>query len=255
MPPDPHGPMDAQDALGAWIRDPEGAVPPAGIEPRRLRVYADLFFNNVSALMGQTFPVVRAVLGESAWKALMRDFMREHPSRTPVFTELARELLRYLDARADAGRADPPWLRELAHYEWIELALQVSEQRPSDVPHDPSGDLRACTPVLSPLAWPLAYDWPVHRIAPDALPMAPRSTLLLVHRDAAGAVAFHELGPIAFHLLHRLEQGTLSSGEALLRAVAAEAGAADVEAFIEEGLALLESYRGEGIILGARPAA
>ena len=247
--------MEAQHALGAWIRDPDGAAPPAGIEARRLKVYADLFFNNVSGLIGQTFPVIRAVLGDVAWNALIRDFMREHPSRTPVFTELARELLRYLDERAEAGRADPPWLRELAHYEWIELALQLSEQRPSDVPHDPSGDLRGATPVLSPLAWPLAYDWPVHRIAPGALPTEPRSALLLVHRDAAGDVAFHELGPVAFHLLHRLDEGTPSSGEALLRALAAEAGAADLKAFVEEGLALLEIYRGAGIILGTQPVA
>lgn len=251
MPPEAH---DAQQALAAWIRDPGNAPAPAGIEARRLKVYADLFFNNVSGLLGSTFPVVRAVLGDDGWHALVRGFLREHGARTPVFTELARELLRYLDDRADAGRDDPPWLRELAHYEWVELALQLSEARVADILHNRAGDLRRGVPVLSPLAWPLAYDWPVHRIAPDALPEALAPVLLLVHRDADGSVHFHELGPLAFHLLHRIGDGESASGEILLRALATEAQAPDIEAFVDDGIALLERYRRDGIILGTRTA-
>lgn len=254
MSPDARGTLDAQLALGAWIRDPANATAPEGIEPRRLKVYADLFFNNVAGLLGSTFPVIRAVLGDDGWPLLVRDFLREHPARTPVFTELPRELLRYLDARAEGGRGDALWLRELAHYEWVELALQLSDEQPAQLQHDPAGDLRSGVPVLSPLAWPLAYDWPVHRIAPGALPDAPASTLLLVHRDATGTVHFHELAPLAFHLLHRVAESPQESGETLLRRLAAEIGAPDAEAFVDDGIALLERYRRDGIVLGARAA-
>jgi hypothetical protein len=250
MPPDARGTLDAQQALAAWIRDPGHAAAPAGVDPRRLRVYADLFFNNMSSLLGSTFPVLRGVLGDDGWPALVRDFLREHAARTPVFTEVARELLRYLERRGDAGHVDPPWLLELAHYEWLELALQLSTERPDDTPHDPGGDLRTGTPVLSPLAWPVAYDWPVHRIAPGALPAAAVPTYLLLHRDPAGDVQFHELGALAFHLLHRLAEGGHGSGEAVLGALAAELGSGDPDAFIDEGIALLERHRADGIILG-----
>ncbi|WP_133479450.1 DNA-binding domain-containing protein [Cognatilysobacter segetis] len=252
MPPDPRDPLEAQRALAAWIRDPLSAPAPVGVEPRRLQVYADLVFNNITSLLATTFPVLRAMQGDDAWQALMRDFLREHPARTPVFSELARELLRYLDTRWESGRDDPPWLRELAHYEWVELALQLSEARPSDVPHAPDGDLRAGVPVLSPVAWPLAYDWPVHRIAPGHRPEA-ATTLLLLHREAAGNVAFHELGPVAFHLLHRLTENPAASGDAVLRALARDAQAPDADAFVEQGLGLLERYRRGGIVLGTRP--
>ena len=254
VPPEAPGTLDAQQALAAWIRDPESAPAPAGIEPRRLKVYADLFFNNIESLLAATFPVARATLGNGTWHALVRGFIREHDAHAPVFTDLPRELLRYLEAREARGDADPPWLRELAHYEWIELALQISDARVDDVPHDPVGDLRTGVPVLSPLAWPLAYDWPVHRIGPDACPTSPLPTLLLVQREAHGDVAFHELGAVAWHLLAGLESDRRSSGEARLRELAAVVQAPEVDAFVDEGMALLHRYRAEGIVLGTAPA-
>lgn len=244
----------AQQALGAWIRDPHGQPAPAGIEPRRLAVYADLFYRNVEGLLATAFPVIRQTLGDEAWHALARDFLREHPARTPLFTDLARELLRYLDTRTEAGRADPPWLRELAHYEWVELALQISEARPGDIAVDPDGDLLAGRPVLSPLAWPLAYAWPVHRIGPGHVPISPPDTptFLLVRRAADGEVAFSALSPLAFRLLQGMDEAPERTGGAHLAALAAEAGAADVPAFVTEGARLLESLRSDGTLLGTQ---
>lgn len=247
-----------QDALAAHIRDPDGAPPPDGIEARRLKIYRDLFFNNVQSLLAGNFPVIRRICGDAGWTALIRAFYRDHDCRTPLFTELAREFLRWLDDRADsdAGRDDPPWLRELAHYEWIELALQISEARRDDAPHDPDGDLLAAPPVVSPLAWPLAYAWPVHRIGPDfmpdALPEAP--TFLMVRREADGTVSFHALTPLSFRLLQRLDERPDLDGRAQLVALAAEAGAPDVQAFVDEGARMLAQMRAEGTVLGTRAA-
>ncbi len=248
-----------QDALAAHIRDPDGTPPPDGIEARRLKIYRDLFFNNVQGLLAGNFPVIRRIYGDDGWIALIRAFYREHDCRTPLFTELAREFLRWLDTRAegDAGRDDPPWLRELAHYEWIELALQISEARLDDAPHDPDGDLLAGSPVVSPLAWPLAYAWPVHRIGPEFRPDAPPAapTFLMVRREADGRVSFHALTPLSFRLLQRLEEHPDLDGRTQLLALATEAGAADLDAFVDEGSRMLAQMRTEGTVLGTRVAA
>ncbi|MFC0679047.1 DUF2063 domain-containing protein [Lysobacter korlensis] len=243
----------SQRALSACIRDP-ARVAPGSIEERRLRIYRELFFNNVEGVLAGNFPVIRRILGDEGWTALIRAFYRDHPSHTPLFTELAREFLRYLDTRADEGMDDPPWLRELAHYEWIELALQISDARPDDVPHDPAGDLLQGRPALSPLAWPLAYEWPVHRLGPGHLPDAPPAvpTLLMPSRDADGSVRFVELSPLTFRLLQRIEEAPELSGLEQLQALAAEAGADDVDAFVEQGRAMLEQFRRDGVLLGTR---
>jgi hypothetical protein len=234
--------------LGAWIRDP-ARTPPQGVAPRRLKVYADLFYRNVEGLLASAFPVLRQTLGEEAWHALVRDFLREHPARTPLFTELAREALGYFEARAGQQRGDPPWLCELAHYEWVELALQVSEAVPPASLPDAALDPLASQPWLSPLAWPLAYAWPVHRIGPGAIPAAPAApALLLVRRVADGSVAFTELSPLAFRLLQRIEQQPDRSGRDHLVSLGEEAGAADTTRFVADGARLLATLFADGTL-------
>lgn len=247
---------EQQAMLAAYIRDPANAPPPPGIEPRRLKVYRELFFNNMQSLIASSFPVLRRLHDDAAWAERIRAFYRDHDCHTPLFPELPREFLRWLDARAEAGAGDPPWMPELAHYEWVELALQFSEARPTDVPHDPDGDLLQGAPVVSPLAWPLAYAWPVHAIGPGFVPDAPPAlpTLLLVRREADGTVSFHALTPLAWRLLERLDEAPALSGRAQLQALAAEAGAPDVEDFVQAGHALLRQFRAEGTVLGTRPA-
>jgi hypothetical protein len=236
-----------QLAFAAHVRDPATHPAPAGIEDRRLAIYRDLFFNGLEGLLRGNFPVIVATLGSDTWRALVRSFYAGHRCTTPLFTEIGREFVAWLQATRD------DWLPELAHYEWIELALQISEA--AEPPHDPEGDLRAGIPVASALAWPLAYRWPVHRIGPAFLPDAPPSapTLLLARRDSAGDVRFSELSAVAFRLLQRIDDNADASGDALLRALAVEAQAPDLDAFLADGVAMLQRLRADGVLLGTSP--
>jgi hypothetical protein len=198
---------DQQKAFAAHLRDPDRVPPPADLEPRRMTVYRELFFNNLVDLLGGAFPVLRRMLGDAGWRALVREFYARHHARTPYFLELPREFLEWLQARAAPGDGDLPFMAELAHYEWVELALAISEE---EAP--PSGTLAAdpldAPLAVSPLAWPLAYRWPVHRLGPDHRPAEPPAepTFLVVYRDAGDRVQFLEIGAAAARLLDALEQ-------------------------------------------------
>ena len=241
---------DQQFALARHLRDPQAHPAPPGIEDRRLAVYRDLFFNNIEGLLAGNFPVIRRTLGDEAWRGLVRALYATHRSHTPLFPEIAREFIRYLEARDDDTL--PPWLRELAHYEWVELALQIADDA---VPaHVADGDLLAGEPVLSPFAWSLAYQWPVHRIGPDFQPDVPPTepTLLLVRRDAAYQVRFAAISALVYRLVEMLGEGGRSGADAL-RQLAAEAAVDDVPAFIEQGTTMLARMRDEGTVLGTLP--
>lgn len=243
---------DQQFALSRHLRDPSGHPPPPGIEERRLAIYRDLFFNNIEGLLAGNFPVIRKTLGDEAWRLLVRDFYANHRSHTPLFPEVAREFIRFLEGRAHAPGT--LWLRELAHYEWVELALQIADDA---VPaHDPDGNLLAGVPVVSPFAWALAYQWPVHRIGPDYRPTAPPDapTCLLVRRGDDHQVRFSALSPLVYRLIELLGEGRHTGTDAL-RQLADEAGVDDVPAFSEQGAAMLARMRQEGTLLGTVPPA
>jgi len=195
-----------QRAFAAHLRDPDHAPAPADVEPRRMAVYRELFFNNLVDLLGGAFPVLRRILGDAGWRALVREFYARHHAHTPYFLELPREFLEWLQARDAPGRGEPPFAAELAHYEWVELALAISEEQAPPSGLLPADPLQAPLAV-SPLAWPLAYRWPVHRLGPghrlDGPP--PQPTFLVVYRDAADRVQFLEVGAETARLLDALE--------------------------------------------------
>ncbi|MEO8365946.1 MAG: putative DNA-binding domain-containing protein [Pseudoxanthomonas sp.] len=249
-----------QFQLAAHLRDPAANPPPPGIEDRRLAIYRELFFNNIEGLLAGNFPVIHKTLGPQRWRELARGFYAQHRSHTPLFAEIGREFIRFLQARVQAGTDDPAWLAEMAHYEWVELGLQINnDEIPAHQVHDgPESGLGQFlltgVPVLSPTAWALAYTWPVPHIGPDYQPTAPPETptLVLVRRDQQYEIRFAEISPLVYRLIEILRGGELSGGQALEQ-LAREASVSDLPNFVEQGVAMLQRMHEEGTILGIRP--
>lgn len=248
---------EQQFAFAAHLRDPSAAPAPAGIEDRRLRIYRELFYNSIEGLLASNFPVIRALLGDARWHALVRDFYRDHRCHTPLFPEIGRELLRFLEARQSQPAGDPPFLLELAHYEWVELALALDEADLDAVEVLPDGDLLEGVPLPSPVAWPLAYAWPVQQLRADFQPDTPPSqpTFLLVMRDRADKVQFKAIDALGYELLQALHDNDAErSGREVLLALARRHGIADEAAFVEGGARLMRQLRERDAILGTRSA-
>lgn len=253
--PTPDAPafLSRQYAFAAHIRDPLAFPRPADVPERRMAVYRELFFNNVEGFLATGFPVLRGILADARWEALARDFFAQHRCRTPLFLEIGREFLDYLGQERGARADDPPFLAELAHYEWVELALAVSDaDRDGLVSADPDGDLLTGHPLLSPLAWPLRYRFPVHRIGPDSQPAEPgeRPTCLLVYRDAHDEVRFLEITEVTYALLERLRADPAIAGREALMQIAEALAHPQTAAVVGFGLELLTDLRARGLILG-----
>lgn len=244
-----------QRDFAAHIRDPERHPAPGDVEDRRMAIYRRLFFNNIRSLLEKNFPVLRGLYDDAGWSALMREFYAEHRARTPLFPELAKEFLRYLQDRRGLREGDPPFMLELAHYEWVELALTLDERELDDVDADPAGDLLTGRPVLSPLTWLLSYRYPVHRIRPDYQPEEPadQATHLLVWRDREYRVRFLLLNEVTRMLLQRLREASDRNGAELLRGVAAAIQHADPDRVLAAGAGVLADLRARDVVLGVRP--
>jgi hypothetical protein len=249
--------QEQQYAFAAHIRDPQKAPAPEGIEDRRMAIYRELFFNNLKSLLSNMFPVLKKLHSDQHWNRLVRRFMQHHQAQTPYFLQLPAEFLDFLRNEYEPGPDDFPFLVELAHYEYIELALSVSEETNDLEGVDPDGDLLAGVPVKSALAWVYAYQYPVHRISAAFLPDAPaeQPVYLAVYRDADDKVGFLELNAVTAGLLNAIQENDAGqTGEALLRKLAADIDYPDTDAFIAHGLTAMQEMRSLDILTGTRSA-
>lgn len=245
--------MRRQYEFAAHIRDPEVAPRPADVEDRRMAIYRELFYNNVEGFLSGTFPVLKQILGDTRWHRMARDFFARHHCHSPLFLEIPREFLNYLEQERGTRAQDPPFLHELAHYEWVELALSVAEADDQE-DCDPGADLLASRPLLSALAWPLQYHFPVHQIGPQLQPDQPgeQDTYLVIYRDADDEIGFIELNPVSARLFSLLQETGEDSGRAVLQRIAEELHHPEPETVVSGGLAILEQWRARGIVLGGR---
>lgn len=241
-----------QYAFAAHIRNPEKNPGPEGIEERRMKIYRELFYNNVEGFIANTYPVLRRILPDDRWHAMMRDYFAQHISHTPLFPEMPREFLKYLEHEREPQPDDPPFLLELAHYEWVELALSLLDEKIDATEIDVQGDLLDGIPVISPLAWALSYRFPVHKIGPDfqSSEAGGMQTHLIVYRDADFDVRFIEINPVTARLLQLFSGEDAVSGRAALQQVAAELNHPQPGIVIQGGMELLNDLRRRQVILG-----
>ena len=236
--------------FAAHIRNPEENPRPADVEARRMKIYLELFYNNIEGFLASGFPIAKKILGDEAWHALVRKFVHRHPSESPYFLEISQEFLTFLSVHAPEDETLPEFLLELAHYEWVELALGVSELTIPDSGFDADGDLLDGPLKLSPLIWCLAYRWPVHEIGPGHVPeQAPAEpTQLIVYRRRDDTVAFMVVNAVTLRLVQILESG--ESPRAAFRQIAEELPTLDSKVIYEQGIATLSRLRDAQIILG-----
>lgn len=245
-----------QTNLAAHIRNPaKHSATEIGveIEARRLKIYRDLIFNNVESFVAGGFPVLRSLYSEPDWLALIQAFLDQHACHTPYFLEISQEFLSFLQHRPEQDSAKP-FLLELAHYEWVELALDTSDVEEPKV--DSNGDLLTGLPIISALAWSLAYQFPVHELGPACQPseVPEQATYLVVYRDREFSVQFMLINAATSRLLALLAEPQIDSGQAAIDQLAGEMGmddASSIQAFASD---LLYQLRQANILIGTQLA-
>lgn len=243
-----------QFEFAGYIRDPENMPAPDDVELRRMKVYRELFFNNVESFMSDCYPVLHEVLGEERWHRFVYDYFRNHQAKTPLFPVMPSELLDYLENEFEPEAGDPPFMLELAQYEWMEMELATSDTEADFSLINANGDLLEGIPVMTPLAAPMSYQYPVHQISADNQPVeAPETpTYLLVYRDRQDIVGFTEINALTYRLLQLIAANDDLAGEQLLQTLCSEIPGIDPKVIMDGGTQILNQMQSRGILLGTR---
>ena len=246
--------IDTQYRFTAHLRDPNGQPAPADVPDRRMQAYRELIYNNLEAGVAFCYPIAKELLGEELWHSLVREFMINHRSQKHYYRQIPGEFLDYMLNEHNPSKDEPPFLNQLLHYEWAELALLTSEEEIPTAGVDPKGDLLSGQPLISPLAWLLSYDYPVHKIDPEFQPERPtdEQVFLIVYRDRQDEIGFMEANAVTARLFALLDDETGLSGRQALETIAEEIKHPDPDVVIEGGRAILEDLRSRDVIVGCR---
>lgn len=237
-----------QREFSDYIRDPENNPAPVDVDSRRMAMYRELFFNNIESFLSGNFPVLRTLLDDRQWLGLAQDFFAGHVCKTPYFAEIAEEFLVYLQNERN-NPDDAPFLLELAHYEWVEMALANAKDELA-INEPGFGNLLSKAIGLSPLAWPLIYQYPVHRLSPSFMPLSPPElpTCLVVYRNREDNVQFIEITPVTYELLQLLEESSGLSTETYLDQMVTKLHPPEPELIRRGGLQVLMDLAEKNII-------
>ena len=245
--------QEIQFGFTRHIRDPENQPAPPDIEDRRMEIYRGLLYRNVEGFIANSFPVLRKITPDDRWHTMIRDYFKRHQAHTPLFPKMPQEFLQYLEHERDTDD-DPPFLLELAHYEWIELAVSLDTRNISWEGINTTGDLLEGVPVMSPLALPLSYQFPVHTISPDHIPaqVPTQPTYIVVYRDRHHKVGFTELNPVSARLLQMIQMDSHQTGRRLLESIATELKHPDPEVVIKGGIETMQNLLQKDVLLGVK---
>jgi hypothetical protein len=239
----------------ANLREPDRYPMPADVNPQAMVLYQHLIYQNIDYLLKQAFPVLCSTQSIRAWEELVRDFISKHKCKRPTHDEVAEEFLHYL-SYVRQRPTDPAWMYELAHYEWLELSLELSPLCLADIPHQYNGNLLNEIPVLSPLAWIQVYQYPVHSITPSYHPDSPGEspTYIIVYRNWQDIVEFMLINDFTHTLLSFINQeNTCLTGRDILDSLVSITAHPNPAMVIQGGSLLLEDLRERHIILGTKP--
>ncbi len=187
------------------IKDPDNNPVHFGIEDRRLKIYRELFFNNILGFLNTGFPVLKSLYSNEAWSALARCFFANHNCRSPYFVDISKEFVEFLSNEYSLTDEDYPFIQELAHYEWLELDISVRKLSSPQVIWDGKSEVDKFK--LSEAAQLVSYRFPVHQISTDFIPdEGAEPTYLVVYRNSNDSVNFTLVNEVTAHLLNIVSQ-------------------------------------------------
>lgn len=243
---------EIQHVFTQHMRDPENNPAPEGVEDRRIGIYRELVYDNIEGFIANSFPVLRKITPDDRWHEMLRDYICNHQSHTPLFPRMPLEFIQYLEDERHGHPEDPDFMLELAAYEWAELAISLDTREIEMDGVDVEGDLLAGVPVLNPLIMPQTYQYPVHQISPDYLPDSPPElpTYLLVYRRRDDEVGFLELNTVSARLIECIQGNDGKTGLQLLERIAEELKHPDPQVVINGGREIMHDMHDKDILLG-----
>lgn len=241
--------IQVQQRFANHIKSPMSVSRPSDVDERHMAIYRELFFKNIMGFLSGAFPVLAEIIGQARWQAIGREFFTIHHNKSPYFLEISQEFLSFLDQKYEFKAEDPIYMYELAHYEWLELYVDVAPEN-TEIQYTNDSDILSVVPVMSPAVEGFLYQYPVHQISANNPNPEPKTSALIVYRGRNDDVGFAESNPFTLQLLVLLKEGGRTGREALIHLLQ-QNGLEEQQVAYDGGVQTLKQWQELGIIWGS----
>ncbi len=181
-----------QTDFAASLSNPDATVPKGFVgSEQRLNVYRNTVAVSLSDALGQTFPVVKQLVGAEFFAGMAQVYIRQSKPATPILFEYGETFAPFIKTFSPAEEL--PYLGDIAalEYAWLQ-AYHAADAEPVAIDvlvNVPEADLDMITFKMHPSMhlltspWPVASIWQAHQGALEpnlsTLQMAPEQILII----------------------------------------------------------------------------
>lgn len=232
--------QDQLNEFSSLVRNPK-LINPVN---KRIGLYHDLVVANLDSVISPCFPVLKSILPDHLWRMLIVDFLSTKRATTPLFYKLPRVFVGFLKEKTLLAY---PFAYELAHYEWIELEVELQECPLHEIQGDLDYPINLFYFERSNWARILSYQYDVHSIGREYLPLEQKPTYLIVYAKKQ-QVKFIKISEISYTLLNYMLNEQISAYQVIEQLQQTQANID--KAFLSAGMGrLLNDLYREGIII------
>jgi hypothetical protein len=186
---------------------------PENVSEERMQLYQRLNYTSINEIVKACFPVLTGLLPDAMWDAYMHDFLTHTSTKTPYFNRLPKAFVDYLETKKN--QLAYPFLSELAHYEWLELYVDLIDESIENKMLKPDEKMLDSTLMFSPCAVMATYEYEVDQIGKSYLPVDKKPFSVVVYRDSDDEVKFMRINSMTHALLTLIREEGMTPQKAI----------------------------------------
>lgn len=186
---------------------------PDNVSENRMALYQALNFHSINSIIKECFPVVRSIITDEQWRRHMTRFLAHQNESTPYFNQLPKAFLDFF--KTQSQYFEYAFLYELAHYEWLELYIELIDKSIETRLVVCDEQLFDSALQLSPCAFLAHYHYEVDKLGASYLSDKKTPLTVVVYRDANHKVHFMRINSMTNALLDYVSKKDLMPREAM----------------------------------------
>lgn len=205
--------QNVQRTFTKRLRDRSETALPKNVSSSQMALYQALNYYSINGIVEACFPVLTTLLSEASWQRYMEEFIANTTTRSPYFNQLPKAFLDYLKTQESVY--EYPFLFELAHYEWLELYIDLLDAVIDKPVTQIDDSVLTERLVLSPCASLASYEYEVDKIGTSYLPTEKKPFDVVVYRDMTDKVKFMRINPMTKALIQLIDEKSLTAKDAI----------------------------------------